>query len=411
SSSGSRDARPAAVTPVAAVLPAGGSGERLGGATPKQFCALQGRPLVSYTVRAMERISWISNIIVVVSPENVDTMKSITEKYGHKRVTIVKGGITRHRSIFNGLKVFAENEFSNPLLQKPEVVIIHDAVRPFVEEDILSKVVMAAKEHGAAGAIRPLVSTVIASGADGCLDHSLERARYRASEMPQAFLFDIIYEAYQQCSDYDLDYGTECLHLALKYCRTNAKLVEGPADLWKVTYKRDLYAAESIIKDNLSQQVCVITDVKEAVAQVGFVLHESLKSRIEFEAISISLSRNDSHLQNIFSGQCYNFVCINDKKCAIQETQQIADMLEKSNIPLLYPIVLISVQLPISENTSFSIGMEELTRIKKFAREVKKKNILVYALLIQYKSKVPPRGLKSVNLRYPHGVTTMDGEQ
>ncbi|XP_074692828.1 D-ribitol-5-phosphate cytidylyltransferase isoform X5 [Strix aluco] len=348
-SSGSRDAGPA-VTPVAAVLPAGGSGERLGGATPKQFCAVQGRPLVSYTVRAMERISWISNIIVVVSPENIETMKSIIEKYGHKRVMIVKGGITRHRSIFNGLKVFVENEFSNHLLQKPEVVIIHDAVRPFVEEDILSKVVMAAKEYGAAGAIRPLVSTVIASAADGCLDHSLERARYRASEMPQAFLFDIIYEAYQQ-----------------------------------VTYKRDLYAAESIIKDNLSQQVCVITDVKEAVAQIGFLLHESLKSQVKVEAISISLSRNDSHLQNIFSGQCYNFVCINDKKYAIQETQQLVDMLEKSNLPLLYPVVLILMHLDISEDISFSIGMEELTRIKKFAGEMKKKNILVYGLLIQYK--------------------------
>ncbi|XP_074719565.1 D-ribitol-5-phosphate cytidylyltransferase isoform X5 [Strix uralensis] len=348
-SSGSRDAGPA-VTPVAAVLPAGGSGERLGGATPKQFCAVQGRPLVSYTVRAMERISWISNIIVVVSPENIETMKSIIEKYGHKRVMIVKGGITRHRSIFNGLKVFVENEFSNHLLQKPEVVIIHDAVRPFVEEDILSKVVMAAKEYGAAGAIRPLVSTVIASAADGCLDHSLERARYRASEMPQAFLFDIIYEAYQQ-----------------------------------VTYKRDLYAAESIIKDNLSQQVCVITDVKEAVAQIGFLLHESLKSQVKVEAISISLSRNDSHLQNIFSGQCYNFVCINDKKYAIQETQQLVDMLEKSNLPLLYPVVLILMHLDISEDISFSIGMEELSRIKKFAGEMKKKNILVYGLLIQYK--------------------------
>uniref|UniRef100_A0A663LLC1 D-ribitol-5-phosphate cytidylyltransferase n=1 Tax=Athene cunicularia TaxID=194338 RepID=A0A663LLC1_ATHCN len=311
-------------------------------------------------------------------------MKSIIEKYGHKRVVIVKGGITRHRSIFNGLKVFVENEFSNHLLQKPEVVIIHDAVRPFVEEDILSKVVMAAKEHGAAGAIRPLVSTVIASAADGCLDHSLERARYRASEMPQAFLFDIIYEAYQQCTDYDLDYGTECLHLALKYCKTNAKLVEGTADLWKVTYKRDLYAAESIIKDNLSQQVCVITDVKEAVAQIGFLLHETLKSQ-QIEAVSISLSKSDSHLQNIFSGQCYNFVCINDKKYAIQEAQQLVDMLEKSNLPLLYPVVLILMHLDISENISFSIGIEELTRIKKFAGEMKKKNILVYGLLIQYK--------------------------
>ncbi|XP_061852548.1 D-ribitol-5-phosphate cytidylyltransferase isoform X2 [Colius striatus] len=383
-SSGSRDARPA-VTLVAAVLPAGGSGERLGGATPKQFCALQGRPLVSYTVRAMERISWISNIIVVVSPENIETMKSIVEKYGHKRVTVVKGGKTRHRSIFNGLKVFAENEISNHLLWKPEVVIIHDAVRPFVEEDILSKVVMAAKEHGAAGAICPLVSTVIASAADGCLDHSLERARYRASEMPQAFLFDIIYEAYQLCTEYDLDYGTECLHLALKYCKTNARLVEGTADLWKVTYKRDLYAAESIIKDKLSQQVYVITGVEEAAAQIGVLLHESLKSQLKVEAISIPQSKSDSHLQNIFSGQCYNFVCVNDKKYAIQETQQLVDMLEKSNVTLLYPLVLILVHLDISENISFSIGMELLTRIKKLAREVKKKNILVYGLLIQHK--------------------------
>ncbi|NXN22085.1 ISPD cytidylyltransferase, partial [Nycticryphes semicollaris] len=383
-SSGSRHAGPA-VPPVAAVLPAGGSGERLGGATPKQFCAVQGRPLVSYTVRAMERIDWISNIIVVVSSENIEKMKSIIEKYGHKRVVVVQGGVTRHRSIFNGLKVFAENEFSDHLLQKPEVVIIHDAVRPFVEEDILSKVVMAAKEHGAAGAIRPLVSTVIASAADGSLDHSLERARYRASEMPQAFLFDIIYEAYQKCTDYDLDYGTECLHLALKYCETNAKLVEGTADLWKVTYKRDLYAAESIIKDNLSQQVCVLTDVREAVAQVGLLLHESLKSQIKVEAVSTALSKNDSHLRNILSGQCYNFVCVNDKKCVIQETQQLVDMLEKSNIPLLYPVVLILVHLDISENISVSFGMEEIIRIKKFAGEVKKKNILVYGLLIQYK--------------------------
>lgn len=50
----------------------------------------------------------------------------------------------------------------------------------------------------AAGAVRPLVSTVISPSADGRLDHSLERARHRASEMPQAFLFDVIYEAYQQ---------------------------------------------------------------------------------------------------------------------------------------------------------------------------------------------------------------------
>ncbi|XP_059584940.1 D-ribitol-5-phosphate cytidylyltransferase isoform X8 [Alligator mississippiensis] len=335
---------------VAAVLPAGGSGERLGAARPKQFCALQGRPLVSHTARALERISWISDIIVVVSLEHIETMKSIIQKYGHKRITVVEGGVTRHRSIFNGLKIFAENKLSNCPLQKPEVVIIHDAVRPFIEEDILLKVVKAAKDHGAAGAIRPLVSTVVASSADGCLDHSLERARYRASEMPQAFLFDIIYQAYHQ-----------------------------------VTYKRDLYAAESIIKDNLSQQVCVITDMKGDDVQVGFLLHETLKSHIkQVKRISVSLCKDDNYMQNIILGQCYNFICMHVKKSAFQETQQLVDILENANVSTLYPVVLISVHLNVSENASFSSEMEDLTRIKEFAREVKKKNILVYGLLIHY---------------------------
>uniref|UniRef100_A0A7M4FBC4 D-ribitol-5-phosphate cytidylyltransferase n=1 Tax=Crocodylus porosus TaxID=8502 RepID=A0A7M4FBC4_CROPO len=327
---------------VAAVLPAGGSGERLGAARPKQFCALQGRPLVSHTACALERISWISDIIVVVSLEHIETMKSIIQKYGHKRITVVEGGVTRHRSIFNGLKIFAENK-----LQKPEVVIIHDAVRPFVEEDILLKVVKAAKDHG--------------------------------------------------CNDYDLDYGTECLHLALKYCKTKAKLIEGSPDLWKVTYKRDLYAAESIIKDNLSQQVCIITDMKEDAVQVGFLLHETLKSHIQqVRRISVSLYKDDNYMQNIILGQCFNFICIRVNKSAFQETQQLVDILENANISTLYPVVLILVHLNVSENTSFSSEMEDLTRIKEFAREVKKKNILVYGLLIHY-NKDDPQLQETVN--------------
>ncbi|XP_053266000.1 D-ribitol-5-phosphate cytidylyltransferase [Podarcis raffonei] len=367
---------------VAAVLPAGGSGERLGGCTPKQFCALLGRPLVSYTVRAMERISWISDIVVVVSPENVEVMKSIIKKYGHKRTTVAEGGMTRHRSIFNGLKKFAESHLLSSPLQKPEVVIIHDAVRPFVEEDILFKVVMAAKEHGAAGAICPLVSTVIASSADGCLDHSLDRAKYRASEMPQAFLFDIIHQAYHQCSDYDLDYGTECLHLALKYSKTKAKLIEGPPDLWKVTYKRDLYAADSLIKDTISQQVCVLTNMKEDAVQVGFLLHETLKSHVKLvKAISTSPCKNESHLQNILLGQCYNFICINDNLSNFQETHQLVEILENTNASLLYSVVLILVYLDFFENVSFISAMQRFT---KFAKEVEKKNILLYGLSIHY---------------------------
>uniref|UniRef100_A0A3P9QB23 D-ribitol-5-phosphate cytidylyltransferase n=1 Tax=Poecilia reticulata TaxID=8081 RepID=A0A3P9QB23_POERE len=259
--------------PVSVVLPAGGTGERTGLQTPKQFCPFLGRPLISYTIESFE-VSWIQTVVVVVAKENIGLMMDIIQRFLHKKVLVVPGGSTRHRSICNGVAALGEQR--RPAAHKPKVVIIHDAVRPFVDEDFLHKIATAAKEQGAAGAIRPLVSTVIATTSEGYLDHSLERAKYRASEMPQGFTYDVICEAYQklQCTESDFEFGTECLHLALQYCGTNAKLIDGPPTLWKVTYKRDLAAAESIIK-SLSQSACLITGGLEAAVSLANVLQKA----------------------------------------------------------------------------------------------------------------------------------------
>ncbi|XP_074235664.1 D-ribitol-5-phosphate cytidylyltransferase isoform X7 [Saimiri boliviensis] len=334
---------------VAAVLPAGGCGERMGVPTPKQFCPILGRPLISYTLQALERVCWIKDIVVAVTGENMEVMKSIIQKYQHKRVSLVEAGVTRHRSIFSGLKALAEDQL-NCKLSKPEIVIIHDAVRPFVEEDILLKVVTAAKEHGAAGAIRPLVSTVISPSTDGCLDHSLERARHRASEMPQAFLFDVIYEAYQQ-----------------------------------VTYKRDLYAAESIIKERISQEICVVTDTEEDNKHVSHLLEEVLKSELNHVKVtSEALCHASRDLQQIILDQCYNFVCVNVMTSDFQETQKLLSMLEESNLSFLYPVVVISVHFLDFKLVPPSQKMENLMLIREFAKEVKKRNIWLCGLLISY---------------------------
>uniref|UniRef100_A0A2K6NUH4 D-ribitol-5-phosphate cytidylyltransferase n=1 Tax=Rhinopithecus roxellana TaxID=61622 RepID=A0A2K6NUH4_RHIRO len=277
---------------VAAVLPAGGCGERMGVPTPKQFCPILERPLISYTLQALERVYWIKDIVVAVTGENMEVMKSIIQKYQHKRISLVEAGVTRHRSIFSGLKALAEDQL-NSKLSKPEVVIIHDAVRPFVEEDVLLKVVTAAKEHG--------------------------------------------------CTDYDLEFGTECLQLALKYCRTKAKLVEGSPDLWKVTYKRDLYAAESIIKEIISQEICVVMDSKEDNKHVGHLLEEVLKSELNHVKVtSEALCLAGRHLQQIILDQCYNFVCVNVMTSDFQETQKLLSMLEESSLSILYPVVVVS---------------------------------------------------------------------
>ncbi|XP_047551461.1 D-ribitol-5-phosphate cytidylyltransferase [Lutra lutra] len=369
---------------VAAVLPAGGSGERMGVPTPKQFCPILERPLISYTLQALERVCWIKDIVVAVTGENMEAMKGIIQKYKHQRISLVEAGVTRHRSIFNGLRALAEDQ-PNSKLSKPEVVIIHDAVRPFVEEDVLLKVVTAAKEHGAAGAVRPLVSTVISPSADGRLDHSLERARHRASEMPQAFLFDVIYEAYQQCSDYDLEFGTECLQLALKYGHVNAKLVEGSPDLWKVTYKRDLYAAESIIKERISQHICIIMDTKEDENHVGHHLEEILKNELNHvEVTSGALCPAGRDLKQIILQQCYNYVCVNVLSSDFEETQRLLNMLEESNLSILYPVVVISVYFLDYKSVHFDQKVENLMQIREYAKEVRKRNILLCGLLIYY---------------------------
>uniref|UniRef100_A0A2K5WUX8 D-ribitol-5-phosphate cytidylyltransferase n=1 Tax=Macaca fascicularis TaxID=9541 RepID=A0A2K5WUX8_MACFA len=318
---------------VAAVLPAG-CGERMGVPTPKQFCPILERPLISYTLQALERVCWIKDIVVAVTGENMEVMKSIIQKYQHKRISLVEAGVTRHRSIFSGLKALAEDQL-NSKLSKPEVVIIHDAVRPFVEEDVLFKVVTAAKEHG--------------------------------------------------CTDYDLEFGTECLQLALKYCRTKAKLVEGSPDLWKVTYKRDLYAAESIIKEIISQEICVVMDSKEDNKHVGHLLEEVLKSELNHVKVtSEALCHAGRHLQQIILDQCYNFVCVNVMTSDFQETQKLLSMLEESNLSILYPVVVVSVHFLDFKLVPPSQKMENLMQIKEFSKKVKERNILLYGLLISY---------------------------
>lgn len=98
-----------------------------------------------------DRVSWIQSIMVVVAKENTDLMTDIIQRFQHRKVRVVPGGSTRHRSICSGVLALGseeEEEQGGLTAERPKVVIIHDAVRPFVEEDFLYKIAMAAKEQG-----------------------------------------------------------------------------------------------------------------------------------------------------------------------------------------------------------------------------------------------------------------------
>ncbi|KAL5010699.1 hypothetical protein ScPMuIL_013004 [Solemya velum] len=226
------------------VIPASGTGERMCLPSPKQFCTVLDKPLITYTLHTFNSIPCVEQIIVTVSSQFIPLMRELIAENGFSRVTVVEGATTRHRSIYNGIKAIAK------VCAQPDVVLIQDGVRVFADADFVKDIAVAAHKHGAAGVVRPLVSTVIAADAENFLEESLDRTKYRASEMPQAFRYEVIKSAYEKITDYDFDYGTECLHLALKYTGTMAYLLEGPNNLWKVTHKKDLYAVTGMLKEH-----------------------------------------------------------------------------------------------------------------------------------------------------------------
>ncbi|XP_038058196.1 D-ribitol-5-phosphate cytidylyltransferase-like [Patiria miniata] len=254
-----------------AILPAGGCGQRTGLDIPKQYCDVLGRPLIVYTLESFQRLSWIEKILVAVSPEWEGHMTELIQRYKFTKVGLVNGGTSRHRSIQNGVRHLQDHilkglggahlrENGKVSSEEEPVVIVHDAVRPFADEDILRKVALAAKEHGASGSVLPMVSTILESDPHDVLVQSLVRSTLRESHTPQAFQWSVLHHAYQKISEHDLDHGTEVLDLALKYTGCRAKLVEAPDYVWKVTYRKDLVAAESLAKVLWSEVYLINSD-------------------------------------------------------------------------------------------------------------------------------------------------------
>ncbi|XP_071788429.1 D-ribitol-5-phosphate cytidylyltransferase-like [Asterias amurensis] len=253
---------------VFAILPAAGCGERTGLDIPKQYCDVLGRPLIVYTLECFQRIPWVEKVLLVIASDREEYMKELVSRYKLTKVDLVHGGPDRHCSIQNGVKHLRDcvleraedgepdrevGRRSTPLTEEEPVVIVHDATRPFADEDILLKVTLAAKKHRAAGAVLPLVSTILESDSHDVLVQSLTRSKFRESHTPQAFTWTTLEASYSKISEHDLEHGTEVLDLAFKHTGCRAKLVKAPDYVWKVTFKKDFMAAENFIKARSSE--------------------------------------------------------------------------------------------------------------------------------------------------------------
>jgi len=211
----------------AALIVAAGQGVRSGGTLPKQFALLAGKPMIAHSFAALECHPAIGRVIVAIG-DGQDA--ALTAALG-RDVERVKGGATRRLSVLAGLEALAGTN--------PARVLIHDAARPFLTATVIDRLLTALDSDDGAVPALPVADT-LARG-DGTLGDVVPRDGLHRIQTPQAFRFDVIFDAHRGWRG---DEPTDDAQMARK-AGGSVKLVEGDMMLEKITYPADFAAAEA----------------------------------------------------------------------------------------------------------------------------------------------------------------------
>jgi 2-C-methyl-D-erythritol 4-phosphate cytidylyltransferase len=210
-----------------AILLAAGRGERLGLEHPKAFARLGEDPLLAEPLRRLEDSDWIDGIVVVAPPGWEEPAILLAEELGcGKANACVAGGATRADSVRAGLAEVPEDAL---------VVLVHDAARPLVSDDVIGRV-LAPLSEGWEGAVPglPVTDTLKRVGSDGGILETVPREELYAVQTPQAFLAPVLRRAVAGDTD-----ATDCAAL-VEAAGGRVKVVEGDPRLLKVTTADDL---------------------------------------------------------------------------------------------------------------------------------------------------------------------------
>jgi 2-C-methyl-D-erythritol 4-phosphate cytidylyltransferase len=217
-----------------AILVAAGSGERLAADRPKAFAALAGRPLLAESLQRLERSDWIDAVVVVAPPGWEEPAILLAEEIVATKVaSVVAGAATRAESVLAGLgEVGAE----------ALVVVVHDAARPLLAEDVLERV-LAAVAEGWDGAVPGLPVADTVKRVDGQqIVETVDRGDLVVVQTPQAFRADVLRAAFSG----DLAGATDCASLVERR-GGRVRVVEGDRRLLKVTTRDDLEYVERLL--------------------------------------------------------------------------------------------------------------------------------------------------------------------
>lgn len=231
---------------VAVILPAAGLGTRMRPPTPekagtsrKQFMLLDGAPILLHTIRKFASSPHVDEIIVALRQEEMQWVgEMIDENKPAKPVHLVEGGETRQHSVENALAVVSPDT---------DLVAVHDAVRPFIDETVLEKVIKAAAESGAAIVGIVPVDTVKQVHLTK-VRATISRDRLVLTQTPQVFRTDLLREAFAR-ADEDEFIGTDESSLVERLQKVEVTVVPGSDRNIKITRPSDMELAKLFLAE------------------------------------------------------------------------------------------------------------------------------------------------------------------
>ncbi len=228
-----------------AVLLAGGSGQRMGVAQPKQLMKLGGKTVLEHSMMAFQQNELIDEVMLVCHADIMDMVRRLTQKGTYSKVRrIIEGGAERMYSTLNALR--ALQDFGSDKAGKINL-ILHDAARPLVSQRIITDVCLALQEHQAVAVAVPCTDTIFQTQGD-TLRAIPPRDGLMAAQTPQAFRLTALRRAYAALQNDHAFRATDDCGVVMKYLpEVPIHIVAGDSNNRKLTYQNDLVLLEALL--------------------------------------------------------------------------------------------------------------------------------------------------------------------
>lgn len=234
-----------------ALIFAGGTGTRMNSKTkPKQFLELNGKPIIIHTIEHFEYHEQIEAIVVVCIEGWIPYFRNLLERYNIKKVKwVVPGGANGQESIYNGLEKLHE-----VYQDEPVGVLIHDGVRPLINEQLISDNIASVEERGNAITVTNAIETIITTDENKKIDNIIDRTKCSLARAPQSFVLQDIYGVHRKAIDEGrndfIDSASIMRHYGYElYC------VDGPTENIKITTPSDFYIFRAIYEAKENSQI------------------------------------------------------------------------------------------------------------------------------------------------------------